>query len=174
MCKIIKNDTIVNDNWKMLYENDFIEENVKLLEDHVIVPFKFLKKYLKFNSNNNLNIGIWINSDEYSEELKCVLKKNPKQFKVIAINFIKFTDGRGYSIAYNLRMKFNYTGELRAIGDVLQDQLFYMKRVGFNSFVIRHDKNINSALHGLNIFSQKYQTSADEKIQLFRRVNRLF
>ncbi|BCG49744.1 hypothetical protein PADco_3240 [Candidatus Profftella armatura (Diaphorina cf. continua)] len=63
-----------------------------------------MKKYLKFNFDNNFNLSIWINSNEYSEELKCFLKK-PKQFKVIKINFIKFTNSRGFSITYNLRIK---------------------------------------------------------------------
>jgi uncharacterized protein (DUF934 family) len=88
------------------------------------------------------------------------------------VDFPKFTDGRGYSIAYNLRARLGYTGELRAIGDVLRDQLFYMQRVGFDAFAVRADKNIHDAVKGLTDFSEKYQTSWDEKNPLFRRVKR--
>jgi uncharacterized protein (DUF934 family) len=88
------------------------------------------------------------------------------------VDFPKFTDGRGYSIAYNLRARLGYTGELRAIGDVLRDQLFYMQRVGFDAFAVRADKNIHDAVKGLTDFSEKYQASWDEKNPLFRRVKR--
>ncbi len=78
---------------------------------------------------------------------------------LIAVDFPKFTDGRGYSIAYNLRKRLGYTGELRAIGDVLRDQLFYMQRVGFNAFATRPDRSIHDALKGLTDFSEAYQAS---------------
>jgi uncharacterized protein (DUF934 family) len=60
-------------------------------------------------------IGVWLASDERPEDLKGDIEK----FSVIAVDFPKFSDGRGYSIAYNLRARLGYTGELRAIGDVL-------------------------------------------------------
>ena len=49
---------------------------------------------------------------------------------MIALDYPKFTDGRSHSIAYLLRNRLNFKNELRAIGDVLVDQLFYMQRVG--------------------------------------------
>ena len=52
------------------------------------------------------------------------------------------------------------------------DQLFYMQRVGFDAFAVRADKNIHDAVKGLTDFSEKYQTSWDEKNPLFRRVKR--
>ena len=91
---------------------------------------------------------------------------------MIAVDFPKFADGRGYSIAYNLRARLGYSGELRAIGDVLRDQMFYMQRVGFDAFAPRADRSIEDALKGLSDFSEKYQTSWDEKLPLFRRVHR--
>ena len=57
-----------------------------------------------------------------------------KAFPVIAVDFPRFADGRGYSIGFNLRARLGFKGELRAIGDVLRDQLFYMRRVGFDAF----------------------------------------
>jgi transcription-repair coupling factor (superfamily II helicase) len=62
--------------------------------------------------------------------------------------------------------------QLRAIGDVLRDQLFYMQRVGFNAFATRPDRSIEDALKGLTDFSDTYQTSWDQKTPLFRRVPR--
>ena len=68
---------------------------------------------------------------------------------MIAVDFPKFSDGRGYSIAYNLRKRLGYTGELRAIGDVLRDQLFQMYRCGFDAYATRQDRSIVDALKGL-------------------------
>ena len=90
-------------------------------------------------------------------------------FSMIAIPFPLFTDGRGYSLARILREQYDFKGELRAVGDVLQDQLFYMKRCGFNAFVIRSDKNIEEALSSLHDFSVTYQAATDQPLPHFRQ-----
>ncbi|MCB1659166.1 MAG: DUF934 domain-containing protein, partial [Pseudomonadales bacterium] len=59
--------------------------------------------------------------------------------------------------------------ELRATGDVFKDNMFYLKRCGFNSFAVRVDKDIHVALQGLNDFSESYQASVDESRPLYRR-----
>jgi uncharacterized protein (DUF934 family) len=110
-------------------------------------------------------IGVWFGPDERPETLKGDLDG----FAVVAVDFPKFTDGRGYSLAYNLRTRLGYTGELRAIGDVLRDQLFSMQRVGFNAYDVRSDRSIEDALKGLSDFSETYQASVDQKVPLFRR-----
>lgn len=115
-------------------------------------------------------IGIWFASDERPE----ALRDQVAQFPVIAIDFPKFADGRGYSIAYNLRARLGFSGQLRAIGDVLRDQMFYMQRVGFDAFEPRADRNIHDALKGLSDFSESYQASLDKKAPLFARVKREF
>lgn len=171
MSKIIKDRIVVEDHWQVLQleENDNAE-SVVIPAGRVIVPLKVWLAHAELKDRSDL--GVWFASDERWEELQPVLQQNPQQFALIAVDFPKFTDGRGYSIAYNLRTRLGYNGELRAIGDVLRDQLFYMQRVGFNAFAVRADKNIDDALKGLTDFSEKYQTSWDEKTPLFRRVHR--
>ncbi|MCG7756373.1 MAG: DUF934 domain-containing protein, partial [Nitrosomonas sp.] len=71
-----------------------------------------------------------------------------------------------------LRARLGYSGELRAIGDVLRDQLFYLQRVGFDAFAPRPDRKIEEVIKGLSDFSEVYQTSFDQKLPLFRRVQR--
>src|SRR4029077_2163150 len=88
---------------------------------------------------------------------------------LLAVDFPKFTDGRGYSVAYLLRSRFGYRGELRAIGDVLPDQLFFMRRVGFDAFAVRPDKDIRQALHYLQLFWAPYQVWWDNPAPAFRR-----
>ena len=85
------------------------------------------------------------------------------------MNFPKFGDGRGYSIARLLRERYGYTGELRAIGDVLRDHLQFMEQCGFDAFALREDQNIDEALRAFDDFSDGYQTSARRPVPLFLR-----
>lgn len=88
---------------------------------------------------------------------------------LIAIDFPVFTDGRGYSIASLLRNRCRYDGDLRATGDVLIDQLFYLRRVGFSSFALRADQDRERAVGALRTFSEVYQGAADQPLPAFRR-----
>ena len=80
------------------------------------------------------------------------------QLDAIFIEFAGFNDGRGYSFAALLRRQ-GYKGELRATGDVFKDVLNYMKRSGFDTFVIKEGKDIQEAAAGLNDFKNPYQAS---------------
>ena len=91
---------------------------------------------------------------------------------LVAVAFPKFTDGRGYSSARLLRDRLGYRGELRAVGDVLPDQVFFMQRVGFDSLDLAEDKSAQTALEQLREFSVTYQAAADDARPLFRRVQR--
>lgn len=165
---IIKNKSVVSDDWTVLRLNENeTPENVTVPVGKIIVPLKVWLAQ-RAQLQDRADLGVWLNSDERPEELKNDVEK----FAVIAVNFPRFADGRGYSIAYNLRMRLGYTGELRAIGDVLRDQMFYMQRVGFDAFVPRPDRNIHDALKGLSDFSETYQISVDQQLPLFRRVSR--
>lgn len=165
---IIKNKAVVSDDWTILRlsENE-TPELVTVPVGKIIVPLKVWQAQ-RATLENRAELGVWLASNERPEELKGEVEK----FDVIAVDFPKFGDGRGYSIAYNLRARLGYVGELRAIGDVLRDQMFYMQRVGFDAFAPRPDKNIHDALKGLTDFSETYQTSLDQKLPLFRRVKR--
>lgn len=127
---IIKNKAIVSDDWTVLRlcENE-TPESITVPAGKIIVPLKVWQAQ-KAELQARADLGVWLASDERPEELKGEVEK----FNVIAVDFPKFGDGRGYSIAYNLRARLGYVGELRAIGDVLRDQMFYMQRVGFDAF----------------------------------------
>lgn len=167
--KIIKGDQIVADDWTVLHLAEGQEPaTAEVAAGKVIVPLKVWQSQ-KETLAGRADIGVWLNADERPEELKDDLAADQARFGVIAVNFPKFTDGRGYSIAYNLRKRLGYTGELRAIGDVLRDQLFQMKRTGFDAYAPRPDRSIEDALKGLTVFSETYQASVDDKLPLFRR-----
>lgn len=166
--EIIKNREVVQDDWQVLkLQEGETPESVAIPAGKIIVPLKVWQAQGAALRSRG-DIGVWLASDERPEELKADVAALP----VIAVDFPKFADGRGYSIAYNLRARLGFEGELRAIGDVLRDQLFYMQRVGFNAFATRPDRNIHDALKGLSDFSEVYQTSLDRKSPLFRRVER--
>ena len=166
--QIIKDKAIVADDWSVLrIEEDEAAETALVPEGKIIVP---LATWLAQRESlaTRPAIGVWIGADERPE----TIKDDIEHFAVVAIDFPKFTDGRGYSIAYNLRKRLGYRGELRAIGDVLRDQLFSMHRVGFDAYAPRPDRDIHDALKGLTVFSETYQASVDQDLPLYRRHQR--
>lgn len=168
MRKIIKNKAIVDDHWKVLKLTEGeAPEALSVPTGHQIVPLQvWLAQKTALSSRKD--IAVWLASDERPEQLK----KDIAALPLIAVDFPTFSDGRGYSIAFNLRSRLGYEGEIRAIGDVLRDQLFYMQRVGFDAFATREDRSIEDALKGLTDFSDVYQTSWDQKTPMFRRITR--
>lgn len=91
------------------------------------------------------------------------------RFGMVAVEFPKFADGRGYSIARLLRERHGYAGELRAVGDVGKDQLFLLRRVGFDSFLLPEGRDPDEALKAFADFPEVYQGAADQPLPLFRR-----
>ncbi|MES2353084.1 MAG: DUF934 domain-containing protein [Pseudomonadota bacterium] len=165
MAKIIKDKQIVEDQWltiKLGAEGASPEIPVA---GNIIVPLKlWLAKKAELQQRQG-QTGVWLDSNEEPAPLADDLPNLP----LIAINFPQFADGRGYSIARLLRERFGFKGEMRAIGDVLRDQIFYMHRCGFNAFEVRADKSIEDALTAFNDFSDGYQTSVDQPVPYFRR-----
>lgn len=113
-------------------------------------------------------VGVWLDPAEDPADLRADLALLP----LIAINFPKFTDGRGYSLARLLRERHGYAGEIRAIGDVLHDQLFLMARCGFDAFALKDGKNAELALRAFETFREPYQAAVDRAEPLFRRHRR--
>jgi uncharacterized protein (DUF934 family) len=113
-------------------------------------------------------LGLRLDPEDDLSQAVTVLPK----LELVAISFPKFGDGRGYSKARLLRERYGYKGELRAVGEVLGDQLFYMHRCGFDAFELVDGKDVGAALHCLNDFSVTYQAATDDPRPLYRRVNR--
>jgi uncharacterized protein (DUF934 family) len=110
-------------------------------------------------------VGIWLGPADEPEQAVPLFGA----IDLVAVQFPKFGDGRGYSTAALLRTRHGWHGELRAVGDVLRDQLFFMKRVGFDSFAPRPDRSAEDALASLSDFSDSYQGSVDQPLPAFRR-----
>ncbi|OAK66420.1 hypothetical protein A3K87_08205 [Variovorax paradoxus] len=78
----------------------------------------------------------------------------------IDLHFPKFTDGRAYSQAFLLRRRLGFTGDIRATGDVLIDQLVQMERTGFSSAVLKEGVDASDAQRQFDRFNAFYQGDA--------------
>ena len=170
MPKLIKNDQVVVDEWKVLrLAEGETPETVKLPAGPVLVPVSVWTArrscLVCSEYEHGWPLGVWLAADEGPESIA----RDIDDFTVIGVELSNFTDGRGYSTARLLRERHGYDGELRAIGDVLRDQLFYLRRVGFDAFAVRADKDIDAALAGLYDFTAAYQSAADPGLRLYRR-----
>ena len=166
MAKIIKNGQIVDDAWLVLkLSEEQAPESVALPDTPTLLPLAVWLAHKDEILARKQPVGIWLESNEGPESIANDLK----HFTIIGVNFPKFADGRGYSTARLLRERFAYSGEIRALGDVLRDQLFLLRRCGFDAFAVRQDKDIEAALAGLTAFSESYQTAVDQPQPLFRR-----
>lgn len=109
--------------------------------------------------------AVWVGGDLEADELVPHLST----LSLIAIHFPNFTDGRGYSLARILRDEHDYQGELRAIGDVLPDQLYYLKRCGFDTFLLSESCDVELAKSALGDFEHAYQAASSGPTPLIRR-----
>jgi len=161
---IILDGKVVTDSWQLIPATPD-GASASLPNGKLIVPLNVWLAQTDAVTERNQPFGIWLDSNQDPANIGDAVDS----FAVIAVNFPKFADGRGYSIAALLRTRYGYTGELRAIGDVLRDQLFYMQRVGFNAFAVRADKDIHDAVEALSDFSETYQGSVNQPLPLFKR-----
>lgn len=113
-------------------------------------------------------VGVRIDpEDEVSEAQRALAKAD-----LVALSFPKFGDGRAYSKARLFRERFAYKGELRAVGEVLADQLQYMARCGIDAFALTEGKDVAAAIRAMDDFTVTYQGATDDPLPLYRRVDR--
>ena len=163
MQRIIKNCQLIDETWHLLPKDTAFDSLPNC--DDIIVPLGLWVDHGPALKARDGGLGVWLDAGDEIEEIADQLDN----FQVIALNFPAFTDGRHSSTAYLLRQRYGYKGEVRAIGDVLRDQLFAMQRCGFDAFALREDQDAESALLAFSEFSEVYQASSDQTLPLFRR-----
>jgi uncharacterized protein (DUF934 family) len=124
---IFKGDGFVPDDWRDLAQTEEPPPCGKVI---LTLP-QWQARGGDVRSDNPLGLLI-----EPGQDLLAIVP-DLSRFALIAVAFPKFTDGRGYSLAHQLRGTYGFTGELRARGEVLFDQLQFLGRCGFDSFDIK-------------------------------------
>ncbi len=162
MGKVIIDGAIVENQWQRLEAGDL--ENGTPADGKIIVPLAYWQENRDALISRG-DVAVWLAPGEEPKDLEDDLGALP----LIAIHFPAFKDGRGYSYARELRTRYGFKGEVRATGDVLRDQLFYMTRCGFNAFEVREDRSIEDALNGLRDFTVTYQADVNDPRPIYRR-----
>jgi uncharacterized protein (DUF934 family) len=160
---LIKNRKVVTDNWQRL--DPAAEGPAALPSADLLVPLAvWLERRAELVARSGRN-GVWLDS---ADDPACIAL-DLKHLALIAVNFPRFTDGRGYSTARLLRERYGWKGELRAVGDILRDQLLYLERSGFDAFDLAAGQDPDVALSAFGDFTEAYQSSVSQPVPLFRR-----
>ena len=162
MPQLIKNGALAEDRWSLRRELNALQDLAH--GSHEIVPLAFWLAHRDALLARG-DVGVWLAPDSDPEALSGGVAGLP----LIAVDFPSFTDGRGYSIGRLLRDRYGFKGELRAIGDILRDQLFALAECGFDAFDIRKDRDAAAALEGLADFASTYATTSRTPQPWFRR-----
>lgn len=159
---IISNGKIVDNQWTIVDA-----EHTDWSHQYLIVPYDVWQanQSALVDQLRNGTLGLLLAGDHDLDSKHEAIT----DFALIAIDFPAFMDGRGFSVARLLRERYQFTGELRATGAVIRDQLCYLQRCGFSSFDLAEDIDVASAVESLNDFSDGYQVSVDKPTPLFRR-----
>lgn len=163
--------------FKLTGEKTVTQEQIATTEipasGKIIVPLTvFISRKAELQERLTGNqIGVWVDTHEVLEDLINNVS-DLNSLPMIAIHVERFADGRIFSLGTLLRSRYGFKNELRAFGDVLRDQLYFLKRSGFNSYLIRADRSAEQAIASLNDFTQPYQGAVDEPRPVFKRYNR--
>ncbi|MGE6697779.1 DUF934 domain-containing protein [Hyphomonas sp. NPDC076900] len=156
---LIKNGAEIANDWVFVAEGEALPETGCFSVS--LGRFLALKQG---QENGPLPDGVRLSPADKAEDLEPYLG----ELALIEIDFPRYTDGRGYSHAQLLRRRYQYTGELRAVGHVLRDQIFYMHRSGFDAYETAR-AGLSEVLEALNEYSVVYQPAADPSVPAFRR-----
>ena len=157
--QIIRNRAIVEDDFVHVPDGGELPATGKpivTLATYVAGRATLLERYPAF--------GVRVTCDKLPTDIPDLLR-----LALIAIEFPRFSEGRGYSIARLLRDRHKFAGEIRAVGWVLRDQLFYMERCGFTAFELKPGKPLESALEAFGELSGTYQAAVDDPRPIYRR-----
>ena len=153
MTKLIKSGAYAQDIYAP------VADDAPLPEGPVLVSLARFKKERDALLARNTPVGIKLQSSENPEQLGA----DVNHFSLIALDFPKFRDGRAFSWARMLRTRLGFTGEIRAVGDFLYDQVNYQHRVGFDAWEVPDHFTIEMFNRALSEMTYVYQPSTDGK-----------
>ena len=147
--RIIKDRQIVNDDWIYIDDGALMPGNITVS----LQRWQADKEQLMQHSGK---LGIRLTAEDPLEDIATDLSR----FNLVEIYFKVFTDGRSFSQARLLRNRYHFAGEIRAVGHFMRDQIYYLHRVGVNSFKLDDDNELQGALSCIKDFSVNYQISS--------------
>lgn len=165
MNQIILDKQIANDDWTLIADDAELSTANEVINFSRWANAEGTDKAALVAKRDAGTLGIQLNAGDTAD----LLAADSQGFALVNVEFPKFADGRGYSAARLLRERYGFTGQLRAVGDVLFDQLFYMMRCGFNAMAMRADQDLDLAVKGFETFSAPYQGDVNDTRPLFRR-----
>jgi len=127
---LFKNGAFVEDFWRMVAEGEDVPPS-----GHAILTLDWWEAERAAFEGSNVPLGLRVEPGTPIE----AYAKDLHRFSVIALAFPKYGDGRHFSTAQLLRTRYGFTGEIRAVGDVLNDQIQLMERCGFDAFEVTHE-----------------------------------
>jgi uncharacterized protein (DUF934 family) len=139
-----------------------VADDAALPEGAVLVSLARFRKDRDALLARNTPIGVKLQSSENPE----TLGDDVSHFSLIALEFPKFRDGRAFSWARILRTRLGFTGEIRAVGDFLYDQVNHQKRVGFDAWEVPDHFTVEQFNRALHEMTNIYQPSADGRITI--------
>jgi uncharacterized protein (DUF934 family) len=160
MAKIIRDRKIVDDDWTALADDAELPSSGR-----VILSLKRWQESRDALKTGDVSVGVRVPNTVDIATVWPELKDRA----LIAVEFPAFGDGRAFSQARVLREHLGFKGEIRAVGDVLRDQIYFMQRCGINAMVPRADQDLQVCLGALKDFTIPYQSAADESIPVFKR-----
>ncbi|MGH8530221.1 MAG: DUF934 domain-containing protein [Nevskiales bacterium] len=158
--RIIREQRVVEDHWLHLADDAPLSA-----EGDVTVSLGRWQNEAESLRAHTGKVGVRVPNTLDIEEITLSITDRP----LICLEFPAFGDGRAFTQARLLRERLGYRGELRAVGDVARDQLFYMQRCGFDSYEPRADKDIGEALKAFTEITLTYQGAADTQQTVFAR-----
>lgn len=154
--------------WELLPRDATLETALASTSQQIIVNALLWREHKAALQQSGKQVAVWLDSDQGADLIVSDLAELP----LVALNFPGFMDGRAYSTSVVLRRHCGYTGEIRAIGDVLRDQLFYMKRCGFTMFDLKDSVKLEDAQRAFSDYTRTYASTIEEPQPLFRLVSR--
>jgi uncharacterized protein (DUF934 family) len=132
-----------------------------------LIPLSRLQRDADALAGRNVALGVQVGAATHPEDIRPFLDR----VALVAIEFPKFRDGRGFSIARTLRERYGYAGEIRAVGHVLPDQYAFLLRCGFTGVVVPDDADLGVWAASLGRFHVAYQAGVDTAptVSLLRR-----
>ena len=150
--QIIKDKQLIDNDWTFVADDSEASDT-----GNITVSLARWQNQQQQLLNRHGNIGIRLSPTDPIAELAELLKS----IDLIELDFPGFGDGRLFSHARLLRSRLGYTGEIRAVGNFLPDQMFYLWRVGVNAFQLANPQQIPLALSCFDDFSVRYQASSN-------------